>query len=340
MIPEAYERALSEGGKMKLKATALLAFGDDESRFEAAVLLHDAVRAETRAMAALPMPDAVTRLRFQVERCGCYIDGLDPFAAGLAWGEMLVTTEEVPAAVARALRSRVDARYEQLMGACEVMLRKNPLLLEVGSLIPDAPQLAARARRETAALLKAFPGVADFWFARHRHEDRAGRPMEAWASLNRAIALQPDDAAFEAARLWLAPRALPATEAEAMLRATYARISRTSPEVCLVVALGEIALLRPGLSPAVRREHVARARHAANEGQSRPTTRERVRLYLRAIQLFADELDAGRAPTDAILYRAGLGDLVAVAPVAARRDPIELLTRTATHDLDRPRAAA
>lgn len=65
-----YRSLLAPAGKAKMRAGALLAHGDDEGRFEAAVLLHDAARSELRAVDALDAPSIETRLTARVEACG------------------------------------------------------------------------------------------------------------------------------------------------------------------------------------------------------------------------------------------------------------------------------
>lgn len=333
MTPDAYDRALTEGGKLKMRAGALLAFGDDESRFQAAVLFHEAVRAERRALMALPMPTPPTLLRFAIERCGSLVDGLDPLEASRAWGEVLVASEGVSAEETRALRTRIDPKYARQERTFGQLLRKNHLVVQESGLVSTTTS-SLKARREVATLLKAFPGIADLWFRQHRLFEREGRVLDAWRSLECARQLAPDELAFEAASLWLAPRALSLEEVAARYQSVLATIRRAPAEVCLFYALGE-ALTKPaGESVNARRERAARVRRAAIEGQSRQGTRDRVRRYLHALELLAETLVADGSPTEDSLYRAGLGDLVASAAPTARRDPIMLLAQSVEQTLD------
>jgi hypothetical protein len=330
---DAYDRALAEGGKMKLRAGALLAFGDDESRFQAAVLLHEAVRAERRALVALSSHDPQTLLRFAIERCGALLDGLDPLEASRAWGEVLIASEGVPADQARALRARIDPKYARQEKEFGAQLRKNHLVLQEGALVSTSTP-GTRARKELAALLKVYPGVADLWFRQCRLFEREGRILDAWRSLERARQLMPEEPAFEAAGLWLAPRVLSLADVSARYQSVFAAIRRAPAEVCLFYALGEAVTMPASESSGARRERAGRVRRAAIEGQARQGTRDRVRRYLRALELLADAIDAGSSPSDDSLYRAGLGDLVVSAPQTARRDPVGLLARSVEQTLD------
>jgi hypothetical protein len=311
---DAYDRALAEGGKMKLRAGALLAFGDDESRFQAAVLLHEAVRAERRALVALSSHDPQTLLRFAIERCGALLDGLDPLEASRAWGEVLIASEGVPADQARALRARIDPKYARQEKEFGAQLRKNHLVLQEGALVSTSTP-GTRARKELAALLKVYPGVADLWFRQCRLFEREGRILDAWRSLERA-------------------RHLSLADVSARYQSVFAAIRRAPAEVCLFYALGEAVTMPASESSGARRERAGRVRRAAIEGQARQGTRDRVRRYLRALELLADAIDAGSSPSDDSLYRAGLGDLVVSAPQTARRDPVGLLARSVEQTLD------
>ena len=73
MMNRDYSALISASGKLKLKATALLGYGDRESRFEAAVLFHDAVRLEAPALALLPEPPPEVRLANAIERWACLV---------------------------------------------------------------------------------------------------------------------------------------------------------------------------------------------------------------------------------------------------------------------------
>ena len=200
MTPEAYERALTESGKLKLRAMSRLALGDGMSRFEAAVLFHEAVRAEQRALALLPAADPSTRLRFAVERCGCLLDGLDPLAASRVWGDVLMASEGVPSA--SAMRARIDSKYAREEQAFGALLRQQHIVVAEGAFIPGVSMPRGKVRKALATLLKAYPGVADLWFAQCRELEREGRFAEAWQAIVRARQLAPDEPTFEAAGFW------------------------------------------------------------------------------------------------------------------------------------------
>ena len=81
-------------GKARLHARTLLAEGDPAERFEAAVLLHDAARAELRALQALEDPSIKTRLAARVEACGCLLLGLDVLSAIPVWRDVEQIAQE------------------------------------------------------------------------------------------------------------------------------------------------------------------------------------------------------------------------------------------------------
>src|SRR5262249_42507272 len=138
MTLDAYRQIKSGGGKLKLRALALLAEGGAEAAFNAATLLREAARAEERALRLLSTPDAEERLGVAVERCGCLIDARAPTAAALAWGEVLVEGDALPEEVVRAYRSKLDHDYESLQQAHQKGIAESPVLRAAGFLWPAA----------------------------------------------------------------------------------------------------------------------------------------------------------------------------------------------------------
>lgn len=245
---------------------------------------------------------------------------------------MLVASEGVSAEEARALRTRIDPKYARQEKTFGQLLRKNHLGVQESGLVSTTTS-GIKACKEVAALFRAFPGIADLWFRQHRLFEREGRTLDAWQSLEHARQLAPDEPAFEAASLWLAPRVLSLEEVAARYQSVLATIRRAPAEICLFYALGE-ALTKPaGEGATARRERAARVRRAAIEGQSRQGTRDRVRRYLHALELLADTIVADGSPSADSLYRAGLGDLVASASPTARRAPVALLAQSVEQPL-------
>ena len=251
-----------------------------------------------------------------------------------------MASEDVADTAASAMRARIDPKYVREEQAFGALLRQQRFVVAEGTFVSAVTMPRGKFRKGLAALIKAYPGVADLWFAQCREFEREGRFTDAWDSFVHARQLAPEDPTFEAAGLWLAPRALSAAEAAAHFQATFAAIGRATAEVCLFYALGEIASMSASERPAARRERAARVRRAAIEGQARQGTRERVRRYLRAVEFLAEALEVSRPLSDDSLYRAGLGDLLAGATRTARQDPVQLLARSVAQTLERAPVAA
>lgn len=329
MTIAAYERLLAESGPWKLRATALLAQGDDESRFEAAVLLHDAVRAEARALEALEAPSPATRAGFAIERCFCLIDGLDPRGAIEAWGDVLSSTRELPEEAAAALRARIDRKYPPMERAFAARVQKHPRVLSTGAAISGDARERARTRRQVEAFLHAYPGLAQLWFLRCLLDEAAGELGPAWKALTRARRLQPDESLYDATSFWLAPRALSKVKLAAYLAGAEVSIQAADPVVRLLYSLAEIDSIPRGAAPAIALERLGRVERALFTRPLPPGIHERLQRSFLAVQLLARELRAGRPPTDEILYQAGLGELVVTAPPSPRRSPARLLAQSA-----------
>jgi hypothetical protein len=334
MRAEHYQLGLGESGRLKLRATALLAEGGSARTFEAAALLHDAARAEARALLALEHPTPEVRLASAVEQCACFVEGLDPVLAARAWGHVLDAAGRVPDAVAAPMLSRLKPRYFRLESAFGGALRKSPLVARhSGSLELLRGGERQRYAREVALLLARFPGTPWLWWASCRIEHVRGRPGAAWDAIQRACRLEPDSGHYDAGRLWLMPRAVPPKQVDAYLSESYAGIHRASPEVCLVYALNEMELARHASSASTPR--LERAFEAVLQGRSRAQAETSVGQYLRAAQLLLSEQLKGGEPTIDLLYRAGLGDLIVASSAASRRDPFRLLSQQVSQVITR-----
>ena len=125
MIPQAQARAILESSKLKLAAKARLSEGGNDARYEASVLLHEAARADERALLATSAPSPETKLASAIERCGCLIDGRDLLAVlERAWPDVLEASEWVPVQTAAAMRSRIDAKMSAFMAEHRVKFMK------------------------------------------------------------------------------------------------------------------------------------------------------------------------------------------------------------------------
>ncbi len=330
MIPEAYVRTKSDGGKLKMRALAVRAEGLEGAAFTAATLLREAARAEERALRVLVAPSQEVRLAVAVERCACFVDALAPSAAGLAWGDVLSESDGLPADVVEAYRSKLEPRREGLQAAFQEALAAAPVLAASGFIVPMARD-SARALKELDRLLAAFPGEFELWYFRYQAAFFGGRdPTAAWDALERARRLEPDNAFARGAELILVPRVLPLADAEERLDAAYSELRRSGVNVeadtylCFAIACFTLA------------ERSARTRTFTTSGRSMPPgtapraplDRAGAKPDLRVARAIAKDLLEG-AQADAARRRStrpGAGIAWRAASAEERKDPIRLLT--------------
>jgi hypothetical protein len=334
MNVDAYRLALSEAGKLKLRASALLAEGGRERAIDAAVLFQAAARAEARSLLALERVPIETRLAAAIEECWCLLEGGDPPSAALAWDRVRAASEQVAPEVASSMRSRLDpiyaARtraYAKAIQRCKTLTKLRP----TGSFVPPTRGQRALLDRELSRLLQDFPGVASFWWARYRLAEVDGDTERAWAALRVAYRLQPQHARFAAMSLLLAARTRPLKVADELLGAVDAAIDGAAPEVALLYAFAQIELARR--VPQHRGRRFAKAIRATEAGLA-GGPREGLRRHLLAARLLVSELAAGREATVDILYRAGLGDLAASMLLAKRLDLGHLLEQRVQTEIE------
>jgi hypothetical protein len=330
IVSDVYALNLSMSGKLKLRASARLAEGTEETIFEACVLLHEAARIERRAIESLPGCPSSTRLGSAIEQCACLVEGRDPQRAARAWGDVLQQLGEVDAALGEAMLARLRPRFEASDQAFKRTLAHCTTLMRLrggGSFIPATRPERLALHREIKQILDAFPGAGTFWWASYRVLEALGDRGGAWTSLGKARLLDPGNPRFEALSLLLAAQWLPAAEADQQLDRVRGSFERAGATVCLMYAHAEIALAKKGGDP---RGRWSRALDAVNAGlgQEPPAS---LRRNLKATQLLLAELLAERAPTLDILYRAGLGALVATAP--ANQDVADLVTMLASQNV-------
>jgi hypothetical protein len=304
---EAQLLALHEGTRLKLKATALLAEGGDDDRFEACVLFHAAARAERRALLAVEAPTAEARLRVAIEVCGCLVDGLDPGGVLSAWGEVLEASEGIDRKALKALRARIDRTFAAFVRGYErVRAKTAPLWSALARHAPIEGALAPKVD----LVLASYPGDALFWSLRSQlHFERgAGSMQAAWDAIRRARRLLPDDAAHRGWEIYLAACSR-RPEAESLLDVAHAEARRGEApiRVCEAFVAGVLALHEAGQSSKLR---LQQARDVAVLGAGLADATREERKLLRAFQLIAEDLLAGRPASPEALYRAGLGHLV------------------------------
>lgn len=340
MIPEAYRQTKSGGGKLKLRALALLAEGGAERRFEAATLYRAAARSEAQALRMLPAPSAETRLGVAVERCGCFVRALAPTAAAVAWGHVLVESEGVPPEAARATRMKLDAEFAAQQEAHQKGIGAAPTLQAAGFVWPAVAN-RARARRELKQLLTAFPGEVELWHLLHQAHLADGKADAAWEALARARALEPENFTILGSELLLVPRVLDVNAAEDRLDAVWSTLRQASAEldadVCLCFALASLGLARRSKRAAL---HYQRTNAIVDLGLAAPLDSTHAKDRLRAVRGLLADLLVGRRPGVDVLYRVGLGDLVTRAPMGDRDDAVLILTQSSHRLLEPLRLAS
>ncbi len=324
MTLEAHRHALGEAGKLKLRATAILAEGDDlESRFRAAVLLHDAARAEARAMRAVAAPSDQERLGSLVEQCMCFVEGCDPLGAARLRGQILEYRDRVDRTTFERMSGRLKPAYDQLARRWASAIRGSRSLLAHRVLVPSDPEARDAVGAEIEGLADRFPGTAELWWGVHRHYEAIGDWKAAWEAIERARQLQPDNHRYLEFAVLLAARRRPVEEARRFLAGTFEQLDRLPSAVSLFVALGELELA--GRRRAAAHEHWRAGLKAVHAGLSKPQDQEVARLhqYLEATRLLLVALLAGEKPTMDLLYQAGLGDLVIAT--TSRQKPQDVL---------------
>jgi hypothetical protein len=312
-LHDVYAVNLASGGKLKMRATGLLAEGTPDAVFKACVLLHEAARFQQLALEALPTCPAVTRLSSLAEECWCFVEGRDPPRAGEVWGDLLHAREGVDVPTARAILSRLTPQFEAAQKTFAAAVNSSPVLVAIGKTgIVAGQSLPAnnKARKELTTLLRQFPGATSFWWMQYRLSEAAGDKKSAWQALAKARQLAPHDPRFAAMSLLVAAWALPRAAAEEHLAGVRGSLDRANAEVCLMYAHAEITLAR-ACPAGEKRVRLTRAREAAEAGRARADTEE-LRRNLKAVLLLLGELLAGREPTLEVLYLAGMGGVAAM----------------------------
>lgn len=277
--PPNYSALLEASGKLKLKATSLMAYGDDESRFDAAVLFHDAARLEARALALLPDPPPRVRLASAIERCGCLLEGLDVVQAIHAWQEVEQQSRAVPREEAEALRARIDPLYHAMQRDRAEATSKAPVLTAANFVWSDVPEAdRSRVAGEISAVLSRFPGDAVAYFISAMAALHDQRLDDAARAIQRASRLRPDDPFFRGLALLLLPITMDATELEKRLAQTYDDLRREPADgmVYLGFVVASLGAFFAGARPAVQKD---RALWAAGEGATRPSKIQGVKRF-------------------------------------------------------------
>jgi len=332
MSIELYSSVLGSAGRQKLRAKALLAAGDRQSRLDAAILLHEAARTEDRALSAVETPDARLRLASLVEQCACLVEGLDPAGAATTWGRVLVASAEVPSPQRDAVRERLDPMFGAAFKAFRAELRTWKTIRRTGRLLPDSGVDRKTARRELEGTMGVFPGVSSLWYGVFRHDSAEERWKAAWKAIETARRLEPDNSRYAAMALWIAGKAI----GEGGLDRCLAGISveTSGPEVLAMYALNQVSLAATAPASA-RGGRLAKALAAAIRGESLAHEAEYLRGYLVATRLLAQSLCQGDEPGHELLFQAGLGRQMVSRGEVPANDPVEFVLENVASSIGR-----
>lgn len=331
MTLDAYRLALAGTGALKMKALALLAEGTFESRFEAAVILHEVARAEQRAVRALGHPPDDVKLASAVERCWCLLEGLDLPGAANAYGEVLEASKKLPAHQAAAMRARLEPKFEEMRARYGSAIERLSSTRRARS--ERSLQVPPPRDDELEGILREFPGTASLWFWRSINATQA---RDAWSHVRKAARLEPDDSRFVAGSLRLASDVLSGSELDEFLESTRATIlpEKATGDVWLFLALAYVVRAQSERAGVRRTASLRRALDACIEGASRSGSLAAIEPGLHqtllAVRLAVNAMLEGRRPDEAVLYEAGLGELAVVTPRNHPTDVIAALRRKAS----------
>jgi hypothetical protein len=333
MSLDPYLLALADSTRLKLRGSAVLAEGGADAGYNAAVLFHEAARAEARALAAVVAPTAETRLRSAIERAGCLMDGRDPSAlTERAWPQVLEISDEVAPSVARALRARIDARMAEFLREYSAAANAAPDFWER---IRSPGKFSGKATRQLEQLLRKFPGDPRLWTMKAFCAIGEGSSLRALEYARRAQKLFWEDGNPEGPEgmapgieVVVSAKALSLSEAQAAFDASYARVRFGAADVDLCFATVAAGLLLAERLAEGERHLWERIASAASKGGSLQDARTRpYEPFFLAARMIAAEKLADREPGLDILYRAGLG---AAASRSASKNPVAILRREMT----------
>jgi len=324
-VPEAYTRTLGTSAQHKVRALSLLAEGGEEATRTAVTLLHEAWRAERRALRVLEAPTPETRLRAAVEACGCLVDARDPsLVLDPAWGEVLDASTAVAPETAASIRRRLDPKVNALIREYAEAADHAPELFRM--LVEETAWSAPRAVRETArrqaeGMVRTFPGDPRAWRSLSFTWWLTGRPEEAWRTIRRAREIDPDDTVAAGAEVNLARVVLPVDEARAFITTAASAAMHGALDIHLgLPLLGALMTYAEGADDA--RGWWERVFDLASLCLALPALHDDERKRFRLAHLIARERLAGRAPTIDLLFRAGLGAVVPLIPPSEREDVV------------------
>ncbi|AKT44169.1 hypothetical protein [Chondromyces crocatus] len=139
----------------KMRATRLRTLGDRADQWEAVLLFHRAAKLSLEALAETA-PEA-EKLGTWIEACGLFLEARDPVRAAEVWSRLPRTVFSTAAGA--VMIDRLREPYQEAVTAFSVALR------QLGAGRPAAPEPSTLDPGALRALLEAYPGVAEGWWA-------------------------------------------------------------------------------------------------------------------------------------------------------------------------------
>lgn len=176
-------RELRKGASLhKLRALKFRALGEQwNSIVEFRAAARDELEAADEAI------DAIGRRGAQVEACGLLFDAMDPAAAGKLWQKLVTEGGAAPPAMLEERAKEEAQRFGRTWAAFKANL-------------PDDTFQRVRLE-DVERVLKIFPGIAGFWWAKYRYHERHEEWRDARNALDKALQLTPDNQRFIAMRM-------------------------------------------------------------------------------------------------------------------------------------------
>ncbi len=315
-----------------IKLSALRARAGDDGDFEAAVVLHEAARAEVRALRSLPDPDPPTRLRSAVERCGLLIDAGDATAVVRdAWPGVLERAENLSDEHRAAYLDRLAPAVDRLLADLDGLSQKHPHLVELPSALSGRGRVRRDAiRKDLGAYLTRFAGDTAAWLSLVWLDVARGDEKAAWSTVARLRRLDPEDALAREVEINLAVGVLPAEKLRARLDGAADDVLRDLGGVHLALGTA-VGYLHLGVGVHAQRGDLDRAEQIARRAllAARGTYAD-ARPYLRALLFFVSDARAGRPLRAEVFRRVGLPELVRRAE---GDDPAQMLRRAPPHEM-------
>jgi len=284
MTIERWQELKKEASVLKLTALRKSALGGDG--FGVLVTLHRAAAAELDA-AAEAVNESSAR-DAQIEACGLLLEARDWPAANKVWSKLTADAQDDLPEALRELYVGESVRFAAAWAAFAATL-------------PDPHSFRSVHLAPVERVLKAFPGVAGFWWAKYRFYERERQWLPAREALDHAIELTPENPRFIAMRMLLSVAIDRPASAQAGARRVWQQRRESSAEVNQIFALVLLKTTR-----ARGREHVLDELDEATERaerMARGAALERQAALLRAyvktllgeprVELLADYMERG-----------------------------------------------